>query len=64
MNVVVAHSEVNPNPQVANRQDIWLAYIISMVVLHVALLGIPFFSISVVVSLTNIIITVCGCLLT
>ena len=55
MNVGVAHSEVNPNTRVMNSQGIWLAYIILVGLLHVVLLSIPFFSIPVVRTLTNVI---------
>ncbi|KAK1341052.1 hypothetical protein QTO34_017453 [Cnephaeus nilssonii] len=55
MNVGVAHSEVNPNTRVMNSRGIWLAYIILVGLLHVVLLSIPFFSISVVWTLTNVI---------
>ncbi|KAM6330687.1 LOW QUALITY PROTEIN: ORM1-like protein 2 [Alca torda] len=53
MNVGVAHSEVNPNTRVMKR-GIWLAYVI-VGVLHIVLLSIPFFSIPVVWTLTNVI---------
>ncbi|XP_075381616.1 ORM1-like protein 2 isoform X3 [Mycteria americana] len=55
MNVGVAHSEVNPNTRVMNSRGIWLAYVISVGVLHVVLLSIPFFSVPVVWTLTNVI---------
>ncbi|KAF3825726.1 hypothetical protein GH733_006553 [Mirounga leonina] len=58
MNVVVAHGEGKPGPQVAKRQGIWLADILLAGLPHVALLSIPFFSISVVLTLTHVIITV------
>lgn len=51
----VAHSEVNPNTRVMNSRGIWLAYIILVGLLHVVLLSIPFFSIPVVWTLTNVI---------
>ncbi|XP_061299012.1 LOW QUALITY PROTEIN: ORM1-like protein 2 [Pezoporus flaviventris] len=55
MNVGVAHSEVNPNTRVINSRGIWVAYGISVGVLHVVLLSIPFFSVPVVWTLTNVI---------
>ncbi|XP_046538857.1 ORM1-like protein 2 isoform X1 [Equus quagga] len=55
MNVGVAHSEVNPNTRVMNSRGIWLAYTILVGLLHVVLLSIPFFSIPVVWTLTNVI---------
>ncbi|KAH0629279.1 hypothetical protein JD844_011218 [Phrynosoma platyrhinos] len=47
MNVGVAHSEVNPNTRVMNSRGIWLAYSISVAVLHIILLSIPCFSVPV-----------------
>ncbi|KAG5282606.1 hypothetical protein AALO_G00057850 [Alosa alosa] len=55
MNVGVAHSEVNPNTRVMNSRGIWLAYLLLTTVLHVVLLSIPFFSVPVVWTLTNVI---------
>ncbi|KAM4797098.1 ORM1-like protein 2 [Rhinophrynus dorsalis] len=55
MNVGVAHSEVNPNTRVMNSRGIWLAYIILVGFLHIILLSFPFFSVSVVWTLTNVI---------
>lgn len=55
MNVGVAHSEVNPNTRVMNSRGIWLAYLLLTTVLHIVLLSIPFFSVSVVWTLTNVI---------
>ncbi|KAI1897083.1 hypothetical protein AGOR_G00079460 [Albula goreensis] len=55
MNVGVAHSEVNPNTRVMNSRGIWLAYMLLVAVLHVVLLSIPFFSVPLVWTLTNVI---------
>nr|XP_028558577.1 ORM1-like protein 3 isoform X2 [Podarcis muralis] len=55
MNVGTAHSEVNPNTRVMNSRGIWLSYVLGIGLLHVILLSIPFFSVSVVWTLTNII---------
>ncbi|NWI18439.1 ORML2 protein, partial [Crypturellus soui] len=55
MNVGVAHSKVNPNTRVVSSRGVWLAYGISVAVLHIILLSIPFFSIPVVWTLTNVI---------
>lgn len=55
MNVGTAHSEVNPNTRVMNSRGIWLSYILGIGLLHVVLLSIPFFSVPVVWTLTNII---------
>ncbi|XP_041029476.1 ORM1-like protein 3 isoform X3 [Carcharodon carcharias] len=55
MNVGTAHSEVNPNTRVMNSRGIWLSYILGIGLLHIILLSIPFFSVPVVWTLTNII---------
>lgn len=55
MNVGVAHSEVNPNTRVMNSRGIWLTYLLLTVVLHIILLSIPFFSVPLVWTLTNVI---------
>lgn len=55
MNVGTAHSEVNPNTRVMNSRGIWLSYVLGIGLLHVVLLSIPFFSVPVVWTLTNII---------
>ncbi|KAH0626873.1 hypothetical protein JD844_002148 [Phrynosoma platyrhinos] len=55
MNVGTAHSEVNPNTRVMNSRGIWLSYVLGIGLLHVILLSIPFFSVPVVWTLTNII---------
>lgn len=55
MNVGVAHSEVNPNTRVMNSRGIWLTYMLLTVVLHIVLLSIPFFTVPLVWTLTNVI---------
>uniref|UniRef100_A0A5F8GRE3 ORM1-like protein n=1 Tax=Monodelphis domestica TaxID=13616 RepID=A0A5F8GRE3_MONDO len=55
MNVGVAHSEVNPNTRVMNSRGMWLTYALGVGLLHIVLLSIPFFSVSVAWTLTNII---------
>lgn len=55
MNVGVAHSEVNPNTRVMNSRGIWLTYLLLTVVLHIILLSIPFLTVPLVWTLTNII---------
>ncbi len=55
MNVGVAHSEVNPNTRVMNSRGIWLTYMLLTVVLHIVLLSIPFFTVPIVWTLTNVI---------
>ncbi|MGH0116201.1 UNVERIFIED_CONTAM: hypothetical protein FKN15_000128 [Acipenser sinensis] len=55
MNVGVAHSEVNPNTRIMNSRGIWLTYALGVGMLHIVLLSIPFFSVPVVWTLTNVI---------
>ncbi|XP_026881638.1 ORM1-like protein 2 [Electrophorus electricus] len=55
MNVGVAHSEVNPNTRVMNSRGVWLTYLLLTVVLHVVLLSVPFLSVALVWTLTNVI---------
>ncbi|KAL6119522.1 ormdl2 [Pungitius sinensis] len=55
MNVGVAHSEVNPNTRVMNSRGIWLTYLLLTVVLHIVLLSIPFFTVPLIWTLTNVI---------
>ena len=54
MNVGTAHSEVNPNTRVMNSRGIWLSYVLAIGLLHVVLLSIPFVSVPVVWTLTNL----------
>ncbi|KAK7919375.1 hypothetical protein WMY93_010659 [Mugilogobius chulae] len=63
MNVGTAHSEVNPNTRVMNSRGIWLSYILGIGLLHVILLSIPFASVPVVWTLTNLIHNLCMYLL-
>ncbi|NXS53516.1 ORML2 protein, partial [Brachypteracias leptosomus] len=55
MNVGVAHSEGNPNTRVLSSRGVWLAYGISVGILHLVLLSVPFLSLPVVWTLTNLI---------
>uniref|UniRef100_A0A665WBZ8 ORMDL sphingolipid biosynthesis regulator 3 n=1 Tax=Echeneis naucrates TaxID=173247 RepID=A0A665WBZ8_ECHNA len=63
MNVGTAHSEVNPNTRVMNSRGMWLSYILGIGLLHVILLSIPFVSVPVVWTLTNLIHNLCMYLL-
>ncbi|CAB1441600.1 unnamed protein product [Pleuronectes platessa] len=63
MNVGTAHSEVNPNTRVMNSRGMWLSYILGIGLLHIILLSIPFASVPVVWTLTNLIHNVCMYLL-
>lgn len=65
MNVGTAHSEVNPNTRVMNSRGIWLSYVLAIGLLHIVLLSIPFVSVPVVWTLTNLIhnmVRTCCCL--
>ncbi|XP_068610568.1 ORM1-like protein 3 isoform X2 [Brachionichthys hirsutus] len=55
MNVGTAHSEVNPNTRVMSSRGMWLSYILGIGLLHIILLSIPFVSVPVVWTLTNLI---------
>ncbi|KAB0359094.1 hypothetical protein FD754_003250 [Muntiacus muntjak] len=55
MNVGVDHSEVNPNTRVMNSRGMWLTYALGVGLLHIVLLSIPFFSVPVAWTLTNVI---------
>ncbi|KAI5608708.1 ORM1-like protein 3, partial [Silurus asotus] len=55
MNVGTAHSEVNPNTRVMNSRGMWLSYLLGIGLLHIILLSIPFVSVAVVWTLTNLI---------
>ncbi|XP_067226393.1 ORM1-like protein 3 isoform X1 [Chanodichthys erythropterus] len=59
MNVGTAHSEVNPNTRVMNSRGIWLSYVLGIGLLHIILLSIPFVSVPVVWTLTNLIHNMC-----
>ncbi|KAG9343771.1 hypothetical protein JZ751_013152 [Albula glossodonta] len=63
MNVGTAHSEVNPNTRVMNSRGIWLSYVLGIGLLHIVLLSIPFASVPVVWTLTNLIHNLCMYLL-
>ncbi|CAG5903685.1 unnamed protein product [Menidia menidia] len=63
MNVGTAHSEVNPNTRVMNSRGMWLSYVLGIGLLHVILLSIPFVSVPVVWTLTNLIHNLCMYLL-
>ncbi|KAM9424113.1 ORM1-like protein 3 isoform 3-T3 [Pholidichthys leucotaenia] len=63
MNVGTAHSEVNPNTRVMNSRGMWLSYILGIGLLHIILLSIPFATVPVVWTLTNLIHNLCMYLL-
>lgn len=54
MDVGTAHSEVNPNTRVMSSRGMWLSYVLGIGLLHVILLSIPFASVPVVWTLTNL----------
>uniref|UniRef100_UPI00358EA4E2 ORM1-like protein 1 n=1 Tax=Myxine glutinosa TaxID=7769 RepID=UPI00358EA4E2 len=54
MNVGVAHSSPNPNSGVMNSRGTWLAYAITVGSLHAVLISMPFLSIGLAWTLTNV----------
>uniref|UniRef100_A0A2K6G8I4 Uncharacterized protein n=1 Tax=Propithecus coquereli TaxID=379532 RepID=A0A2K6G8I4_PROCO len=54
INVGVAHNEVNPNTHVMSSPGTWLRHASGVGLLHIVLLSIPFFSVPVAWTLTNI----------
>ncbi|CAG5123891.1 unnamed protein product [Candidula unifasciata] len=59
MNVGVAHSDSNPTHSYFNSKGIWLTYILLVFCVHLLLLSIPFFSVAVAWTLTNVLHDVC-----
>ena len=55
MNVGVAHSDPNPNSTFFNSRGMWITYIIIVIIVHYMLLSLPFLSIAVAWTLTNVI---------
>uniref|UniRef100_A0A8D0U633 ORM1-like protein n=1 Tax=Sus scrofa TaxID=9823 RepID=A0A8D0U633_PIG len=54
-NVGISHREVNPNTWVMNSRGMWLTYALGVGLLHIVLLSIPFLSVPVAWTLTNVI---------
>ena len=55
MNVGVASSEANPTHSYLNSRGIWLTYTLLVLVLHLLILTMPWFSVAVAWTLTNVI---------
>lgn len=55
VDVGVAHCEVNPNTRVMNSRGLWLTYALGVGLLHIVFLSIPFCSVPVAWTVTNII---------
>lgn len=55
MQVGVANSISNPNSYYFNSKGIWVTYIIVVAILHYAILSLPFLSVAIAWTLTNVI---------
>jgi hypothetical protein len=55
MNVGVAHSDPNPNSTYFNSKGMWVTYVIIIAIMHYMLLSLPFLSVAVAWTLTNVI---------
>ena len=55
MNVGVAHSDPNPNSTYFNSRGMWVTYIIIVAIMHYMLLSLPFLSVALAWTLTNVI---------
>ena len=54
MNVGVAHSDPNPNSTFFNSRGMWVTYIIIVIIVHYMLLSLPFLSVALAWTLTNV----------
>jgi len=54
MNVGVAHSDPNPNSTYFNSKGMWVTYVIVVVFVHYIFLSLPFLSVAMAWTLTNI----------
>ena len=54
MNVGVAHSDSNPTHSYFNSKGIWITYLLLVFGVHLLLLSVPFFSVAVAWTLTNV----------
>ena len=54
MNVGVAHSDPNPNSTFFNSRGMWITYIVIVVIVHYMLLSLPFLSVALAWTLTNV----------
>ncbi|KAK2157045.1 hypothetical protein LSH36_200g04113 [Paralvinella palmiformis] len=55
MNVGVAHSDPNPNTTYFNSRGMWLTYTIVVGIIHYVFLSLPFLSVAMSWTLTNVI---------
>lgn len=54
MQVGVAHSDNNPTHSVYNSKGIWVTYLLIVFLSHLIILSVPFFSVAVAWTLTNV----------
>ncbi|KAK6166692.1 ORM1-like protein 2 [Patella vulgata] len=54
MNVGVAHSDTNPTHSYLNSKGIWLTYLLIIFIGHLLVLSIPYFSVALAWTLTNV----------
>jgi len=54
MNVGVAHSDPNPNSTFFNSRGMWVTYILIIGIVHYMLLCLPFLSVALVWTITNV----------
>jgi hypothetical protein len=54
MNVGVAHSDPNPNSTYFNSKGMWVTYVIVVVFIHYIFLTLPFLSVAMAWTLTNV----------
>jgi len=55
MNVGVAHSDPNPNSTYFNSKGMWVTYVIVVAFIHYVFLSLPFLSVAMAWTLTNVI---------
>jgi len=55
MNVGVAHSEPNPNSTYFNSKGMWVTYVLVVAFFHYMFLSLPFLSVAMAWTLTNVI---------
>jgi len=54
MNVGVAHSDPNPNSTYFNSKGMWVTYVLVVAFIHYIFLSLPFLSVAVAWTLTNV----------
>ena len=55
MNVGVAHSDPNPNSTYFSSRGMWLTYVLVVAFIHYVFLSLPFLSVAMAWTLTNVI---------